>query len=240
MLTRARVTALLEAREHATPGTPLVVGWQIDPAARPDYVDAVAEGIAAYLVEPGHREDVRVEVVAARGDVPASLLAHTRVTVVDRGALDPMALASWSLHVWTPRLLGAALLDDARVLEEASCAGVTSVFPADAMTGVDGVVSSHVLVESADDADGWLAALHHVLDDDHVRARRSREAARRADALNGLAVARAMVTRLRGWAGYRPVEGAMGELTVGQAQIRRPGSRRDDTRELEGRRSQPQ
>jgi len=214
VLTRARVTALREAREHATPGTPLVVGWQIDPSARPDYAEAVAEGIAAYLVEPGRREDVRVEVVAARGDVPASLLAHPRVTLVDRGALDPVDLASWSLHVWTPRLLGAALLDDARVLEEASCAGVASVFPADAMSGVDGVVSSHVLVDSAAEADGWLAALHHVLDDDHVRARRSREAARRADALNGLPVARAMVTRLRGWAAYRPIEGAAGELTV--------------------------
>jgi len=213
-LTRARVAALREAREHATPGTPLVVGWQIDPAARPGYVDAVADGIAAYLVEPGHREDVRVEVVAALGDVPASLLAHARVTVVDRGALDPMALASWSLHVWTPRLLAAALLDDARFLEEASCAGVTSVFPADAMSGVDGVVSSHVLVESADDAGGWLAALHHVLDDDHVRARRSREAARRADALNGLPVARAMVTRLRGWAGYQAAGGRVYEDTV--------------------------
>jgi hypothetical protein len=209
MLTRSRVTALREAREHATPGTPLVVGWQIDPAAKPDYLDAVADGIAAYLVEPGHREDVRVEVVTAAADVPASLLAHPRVTVVDRGALDPLALASWSLHVWTPRLLGAALLDDVRVLEEASCAGVASIFPADAMTGVDGVVSSHVLVESAADADGWLAALHHVLDDDYVRARRSREAARRADALNGLAVARATVTRLRGWAGYAAAEGSV-------------------------------
>jgi hypothetical protein len=213
-LTRARVIALREAREHATPGTPLVVGWRIDPAARPDYVEAVAVGIAAYLVEPGHREDVRVEVVAAEADVPASLLSHSRVTLVERGALDPMAIASWSLHVWTPRLAGAALLDDTRVLEEASCAGVASVFPADAMTGVDGVVSSHVLVESADDAAGWLAALHHVLDDDHVRARRSREAARRADALDGLAVARAMVTRLRGWASYSAPGGPGPEVSV--------------------------
>jgi len=214
VLTRARVIALREAREHATPGTPLVVGWRIDPAARPDYVDAVAEGIGAYLVEPGHREDVRVEVVATAADVPASLLAHPRVTRVDRGALDPMAIASWSLHVWTPRLLGDALLDDARLLEEGSCAGVASVFPAGAMTGVDGVVSAHVLVESADDAAGWLAALHHVLDDDHVRTRRSREAARRADALDGLAVARAMVTRLRGWASYEAPGGSMDEMTV--------------------------
>jgi hypothetical protein len=53
-----------------------------------------------------------------------------------------------------------------------------------------------------------------VLDDDRVRARRSREAARRADALNGLAVARALVTRLRGWADYRSDDAREAEMTV--------------------------
>jgi hypothetical protein len=203
VVTRARLTALREAREQATPGTPLVVGWRVD-ATPPAYVDAVAQGVGAYLVDHG----VRVEVVGDRGAVPASLLEGPRVTVVHPDDLDPAALARWSLHVWTPALLGEALLDDARLLEEASSAGVATVMPAAALTGVDGVVSPHVLVESEHRADGWLNALHHLLDDDETRARRSQEAVRRADALNGLAVARAMITRLRGWAGYQGAGGS--------------------------------
>jgi hypothetical protein len=203
LLTREHVLALRDARERAVPGTPLVVGWRLDATTPADYVEAVAEGIAAYLVEPGHRDGVRIELVGAQAAVPASISEHSRITVVDAGALTPAALASWSLHVWTPARLGDTIVDDARLLEEASCAGVATVMPAAVLPGVDGVVSPHVLVEDPTSPAGWLNGLHHVLDDDHVRAGRSREAARRADALNALGVARALVTRLCGWAGYR-------------------------------------
>jgi hypothetical protein len=199
LLTRERVSALREARERATPGTPLVVGWRIGATMPAAYRDAVAEGVATYLEDHG----ARVEVVGAPDALPASLRSHSRVSVVAPDTFGPAALASWSLHVWTPALLGDALLDDTRLLEEASCAGVASVFPASGLTGVDGVVSPHVLVKDFARPHGWLDGLHHVLDDDRVRIRRSSEAVRRADSLDGLAVARALVTRLCGWATYR-------------------------------------
>jgi hypothetical protein len=91
------------------------------------------------------------------------------------------------------------------VLEEAGCAGVASVMPAAATSGVDGYVSPHVLVSDVDTADGWYDVLHHVLDDPRVRARRAQEAARRADALDGPALSKAVVSRLIGLAGFAAV-----------------------------------
>ena len=120
--------------------------------------------------------------------MPAALRGHERVTVVPGGDVDPDVMARWAVHVWTPRLLGDEIVDDARLFEEASCAGVASIMPAAALGGVDGFVSSHVLVERVDDPEEWYDALHHVLDDPGVRAARAGEATRRADALDSLAI----------------------------------------------------
>ena len=127
---------------------------------------------------------------------------HDRVTVVASAALDAETIAGWAVHLWTPALLAGTVLDDARVLEEASCAGVPSVLPAAACAGVDGFVSPHVQAEDADTATHWYDVIHHVLDDPTVRARRAEEAWRRADALDGAAASKAAVSRLMGWAAY--------------------------------------
>jgi hypothetical protein len=73
-----------------------------------------------------------------------------------------------------------------------------------ATTGVDGFVSPFVQVLSADRSEEWTNALHHVLDDPAVRAQRAGEARRRAESVDGLAAAKATVSRFMGWAGYRP------------------------------------
>ena len=174
----------------------LIIGWRLGEAGAtgPAYAAAVAGGIARILTE--HRD--RVEIAGDLDAVPAELRGHERVTVVPGSDLDAETIARWAVHVWTPALLEAEIVDDARLLEEASCAGVPSVLPADAAAGVDGFVSSHVLVQSADSADDWYDALHHVLDDPGVRARRAQEAARRADALDGPAASKAVVSRLMG------------------------------------------
>jgi hypothetical protein len=163
------------------------------------YAAAVADGIARYLTES--RDDV--EVVGDAALLPASLRGHERVSVVAHAALDDEAIARWAVHVWTPALTAGALLDDARLLEEASCAGVPSVLPAVACAGVDGFVSPHVQVEAVDTDSHWYDVIHHVLDDPYVRGRRAEEAGRRADALDGAAASKAVVSRLLGWAAYR-------------------------------------
>jgi hypothetical protein len=96
----------------------------------------------------------------------------------------------------------SAAIDDARLLEEASLAGVPTVLPAAATTGVDGFVSPFVQVESPDRAAEWTNALHHVLDDPAVREQRTAEARRRAESVDGPAAAKATVSRLMGWATY--------------------------------------
>jgi hypothetical protein len=198
LLTRERAAALRDARPEPDPAAVLIIGWRLG-AAGPAYAAAVAGGIARILTE--HRD--RVEIVGDLDAVPAELRGHERVTVVPGPDLDAETIASWAVHVWTPGVLGAEIVDDARLLEEASCAGVPSVLPAGAAAGVDGFVSPHVLVQSADSADDWYDALHHVLDDRGIRARRAHEAARRADALDGPAASKAVVSRLMGIARHR-------------------------------------
>jgi hypothetical protein len=158
----------------------------------------VGDGLATILTKrPDH-----VEIVGDPDLVPAALRDHVRVRVIPERAFEPEVLAGWALNVWTPALLGDAVVDDARVLEEASCAGVASVMPAAATTGVDGFVSPHVQVQSPDRPEEWTNALHHVLDDADVRAHRAHEARRRADAVDGLAAGKAVVSRFMGWAGH--------------------------------------
>jgi hypothetical protein len=197
LLTRDRAAALRDARPLPRSGTGLVIGWR--PAADVPYAGAVADGIASILAK---RPDL-VEVVGDPERVPSALRGHKRVTVLPEQSFKPEVLAGWAAHVWTPRLLGDALLDDARLLEEAGVAGVATLLPSAATTGIDGFVSPFVQVESPGRAEDWTNALHHVLDDPGVRAQRAGEARRRADTVDGLAAARATVSRLVGWAAYR-------------------------------------
>jgi hypothetical protein len=201
LLTRARAAALRDLRAPDERGATRVIGWRLGHTERevPDYAAAVAGGIARYLTESRDH----VEIVGAAELVPAALRGHDRVRVVPDGGLDAELIAGWSAHVWTPALTGNDIIDDARLLEEASCAGVPSVMPADASAGVDGQLSSHVLVETVDDPQLWYDVVHHVLDDPEVHARRAEESWRRADALDGPAASKAVVSRLMGWAEYK-------------------------------------
>jgi len=201
LLTRAHAAALRDARAEVDPAAVRVIGWRVGTTdgPRPGYVAAVADGIARILTEHGDR----VEIVGDVDDVPSELRGHDRLTVVAGTELDAQTIAGWAVHVWTPALLAGEIVDDARLFEEASCAGVPSVMPADAGTGVDGFVSPHVLVQSCDRGDDWYDALHHVLDDTGRRTRRAHEAARRADALDSPAASKAVVTRIMGLARYR-------------------------------------
>jgi hypothetical protein len=197
LLSRERSVALRDARPLPTSGTGLVIGWRI--GARALNTDAAAAGIATILTKrPDH-----VEIVGDAARVPAALRDHARVRVVADRAFTPEVLAGWAVHVWTPAFAGGAVLDDSRLLEEASLAGVPTVLPAAAVTGVDGFVSPFVQVLSPGRAEEWTNSLHHVLDDPAVRAQRAAEARRRADAVDGLAAAKATVSRFMGWASYR-------------------------------------
>jgi hypothetical protein len=201
LLARPRAAALRDTRIPGDPPTTRVIGWRLGAGtdSAPHYADAVAAGIERYLTE--HRDCVEIVGDAAR--VPAALRSHERVAVVGGRDVDPETIAGWDAHVWTPNMAGDEVVDDARVLEEASCAGVPSIMPAGACGGVDGLISSHVLVQTPDDPDLWYDALHHVLDDPNVHARRAEEVARRADAVDGAAASKAVVSRLMGWASYK-------------------------------------
>jgi hypothetical protein len=200
LLTRARAAALRAVRRPIDPAAPRVIGWRLsdpDSDAAP-YAAAVAEGIARYLTES--RDNV--EIVGDAAQLPASLRGHDRVSVVAHAALDVDTIAGWAVHVWTPALVDHDVLDDARLLEEASCAGVPSVLPAAGAVAVDGFVSPHVQAADVGTAADWYDVIHHVLDDPAVRSRRAEEATRRADALDGPAASKAVVGRLMGWAAY--------------------------------------
>ncbi len=201
LLGRSEAAALRDVRAPVDALAPRVIGWRLDgPGADPvPYAAAVAEGVARYLAEIRDR----VEVAGDLERVPAPLRDYERVTGVSSRPTDPGTIAGWALHVWTPALAGDELLDDARAFEQASLAGVPSIMPAAALSGVDGYVNPHVLVESVDDAGQWYDAVHHVFDDPIVRARRADEAGRRADSVDGAAACKAVVSRLLGWASYR-------------------------------------
>jgi hypothetical protein len=198
LLGRAEAAALQAVRAPVDPLTPRVIGWRLGAQPAP-YAAAAADGIAQYL---GEIRD-RVEVVGDREQVPPSLRSYERLSVVAPLTVDAETIAGWALHVWTPTLAGGEMLDDARLYEEASLAGIPSIMPAEALAGVDGFVFPFVLVESVDDAAQWYDAVHHVFDDPIVRTRRAAEAGRRADAVDGAAAGKAVVSRLLGWASYR-------------------------------------
>jgi hypothetical protein len=203
LLTRARAAALRDARTPpAVPGALLAIGWRIGAGgSQCDYQDAVAEGIALAL----HDRRNRVEIVGAAADVPAALRGLERVAIVPEPIgpeqeLDPETVAGWAVHVWTPARAGDEIVDDARLFEEASSAGVASVMAVAARGGVDGYVSPFVIVDDAANAEAWANALHHVLDDARVREKRAEEARRRSDAVDGAPASKAVVSRFVGWA----------------------------------------
>jgi hypothetical protein len=116
---------------------------------------------------------------------------------------DLEVMGRWAVHVWTPTFSCGELATDARRFEVVSYLGVPSVLPTAAALGADGGFSQFVLVEQPDRPDAWSDALHHVLDNASRRTRRTREALRRADALDSPATALTVVNRFLGWATYR-------------------------------------
>jgi hypothetical protein len=178
------------------PTAPLVIGWYPGPAG-PGYGPAVASGIELALVDKANA----VELVGDPGLLPDNLVRHVRVKIVPE--LDLESVRRWAVHAWTPSLAGGENAGDTRAFELVSYLGVPSVMPAAASTAVDGLVSPFLLVQAVDRPQEWADALHHVLDDAATRARRAREALRRADALGSAATANTVVGRFLGWATYR-------------------------------------
>jgi hypothetical protein len=142
------------------------------------------------------------EFVGAASALPANLVAHERVRVVGDSELgpDPEVARRWAVNVWTPALIGDEVAGDTRPFEVVSYLGVASVMPIVAAPAIEGVVSPFVVVESVTTGQEWGDVLHHVLDDPAVRAPRSHEARRRADALDGPATAHTVASRFLGWA----------------------------------------
>jgi hypothetical protein len=200
------------APELADPAAPRIIGWRPGRVA-PDYADAVAAGIELALVHDTNE----LEFVGPADALPERLSGHPRVRILresDLGA-DPALMRRWAVHVWTPRLAAlrsgngeignVEIAGDTRPFEVASCLRVPSVMPAAVVLAVEGVISPFVVVESVGIAQEWGDALHHVLDDAGVRARRAQEFLRRADALDSPATAATVAGRFLGWA-LHPVD----------------------------------
>jgi len=125
LLTRTRVAELQEARARFDPTAPRVIGWHIGEAGAPvaAYQDVVARMVSKFLTE---HPDVRLELVGDPTRAPIAKRAHPHVTILPEERLDARALARWTVHVWTPALVGGEIAEDARTFEAASCAGVPS------------------------------------------------------------------------------------------------------------------
>jgi hypothetical protein len=200
MLTRARAGALRSAATSraSEENAGVTIGWYVGSAAesRPDYLDAVAEGIAKVLVS---RPDLHVDVVGSEDGVPLPLRGHDRVTRVPAPP-EPESVAAWSVHVWTPRIVGDQAVSDLIPLIEAGTAGVPSVLPLPARRALDGAAAADLVVSRYDEPEGWAAALRRAFDDDRKRDRAASAARRWAQAVHGSPACRASVTRLLGWA----------------------------------------
>jgi hypothetical protein len=181
------------------PNAPRIIGWRPGPIA-PEYAAAVGAGIELALVHDTNE----LEFVGDSSALPANLAGHERVRVIRDSALgpDPDLIRRWSVHVWTPPLAGAEIVGDTRLFEVVSYLGVPSVMPIVVVPAIEGVVSPFVVVESVEAGEEWGNVLHHVLDDAGVRARRTNESLRRADALDSPATASTVAARFLGWATY--------------------------------------
>ncbi len=196
LFTREYAAALRAARlpfPADDPTAACVIGWHPDPI--PEYGAAVASGIEQFL----HGNTV-LEFIGDPEALPPNLAGNRRLRVVPEPDLE--VIRRWAVHVWTPAVSCGELAGETRNFEVLSYLGVPSVLPTAAALGVDGVFSPFVLVESPDRPDAWSDALHHVLDKATRRSRRTREALRRADALDSPATAGTVVNRFLGWATY--------------------------------------
>jgi hypothetical protein len=189
MLTRDRYGAL---RHAGTTGAAPVIAWRAGTARSHRGLD---EGLAKVLAD---RADVQVNVVGDSSCVPEALQGHARVRVGTKPP-DVDEIATWSVHVWTPRLVGGEVVDGVLPFLEASAAGVPSVMTANARAFVDGWVSHEVVVEQAGDPDEWATRLLALLDDDRHRTYQGAEARRRAGALLSPAASLAAMERFLGW-----------------------------------------
>jgi hypothetical protein len=198
MLTRARAAALRSAGVAPGPRDAVVAGWYVGWAGEtlPDYLDAVAEGLAKTLAD---RSDVRIDVVGDEDRIPMPLRRHDRVSVIAFPP-EPEAIARWAVHVWTPRIVGGELVDDLGTLIESSFAGVPSLLPLPARRAMDGVAAKEFMVSRYDEPEGWAAALSRLLGEDHTRAVGAHEARRWSHTVHGSTACRASVNRLLGWA----------------------------------------
>ena len=201
---RARRPATLrDARVPIDPAAPRVIGWRL---AEPG-----GEGRAVHRGRGRRHRAVPHREPRPRGDRrrrrPAPVgAARPRAGGgrAARASSTPRRSPGGPCTCGHPCCSAGDVLDDARVLEEASCAGVPSVMPADACSGVDGFVSPHVLVAAVDDAAQWYDVLHHVLDDPTVRMRRARRKRRAAPTRSTARPRpRRSCSRLMGWAAYR-------------------------------------
>lgn len=202
LFTREYAATLRAARasDVEDPTEPRIIGWRPGALAA-EYAAAVTEGIELALVHDTNE----LEFVGAAAALPANLAGHERVRVVRDSDLgpDPDVVRRWAVHVWTPPVVETEIADDTRLFEVVSYLGVASVMPIVAAPAIDGVVSPFVVVESVTTGQEWGDVLHHVLDDPGVRARRTHEALRRADALDDPETANTVAGRFLGWATRR-------------------------------------
>ena len=195
---RPRGGAARRASAGRRRGAALVIGWRLGSGGEPRraYADAVAEGIAAILAEqPRPRRDRR-----RRRRVPAALRGHERVTVVAGGrrrrrgdrALGRARVDADAARRRDRRRRAPARRSELRRRRERHAGRARAA----ASTATSRRTCS---CESVDSADDWYDALHHVLDDPRVRERaRAGGARRRADALDGPPLSKAVVSRFIG------------------------------------------
>ncbi|MGH8979246.1 MAG: hypothetical protein ACRDV7_14295 [Acidimicrobiia bacterium] len=202
LLTRARAAALTQAyRERASDrSTQIAVGWHVGSAISsiPEYSEAVAEGLAEILDE---RPDVQVHAIGEVGRLPAPLRGRDRVTTT-AGECSEATLARWAVHLWVPALFDGAFADDTRDFIEASHAGVPSVLPAPSRPAIDGYVPPEVVISDFERPGAWASALRRLIDDEHERADRSLQAARRSHAVDGPIASQSIVNRFLGWTSH--------------------------------------
>jgi hypothetical protein len=180
-------------RRVSTPARPApVIGWHLTGARSHRGLD---EGLAKVLAD---RSDVHVHCIGDADAVPEPLQGHARVRVLEHmPAADE--LATWAVHVWTPRVVEDELLDGMLPFLEASTAAVPTVMTASARACIDGWMSHELVVEQPDDPDEWAARLLALLDDERHRAHRGAEARRRASALLAPTASLAAIERFLGW-----------------------------------------
>jgi hypothetical protein len=198
LLTRRRGAELRAARNRSDPAE-LVIGWSVGTRTESteQYFEAAAVGLAKVVAD--HR-DVHVQATCAPDDVPAGARALVRTT--DGYECSADEIGTWTVHLFTPAVIGEGLADDLLPFTEAGHAGVPTVLPAPVRAAIDGFVAPALVVQDANEPEQWSAALHHVLENTRRRAQLSAEASRRADSVDAAATSKAIVNRLVGWARF--------------------------------------